>query len=222
MNSFCRTIFALGLAALLGGTVLAQQPQRPGRGAGRGGGVAALLGNESVQKELKMDQDQTDKVKAAVQKVQDNHKDDFAKVRELTGDEQRTKREELNKTVTDEVLTAAGDILKPEQIKRLKQIELQQAGSRAFTRADVQKALALKDDQKDTIKTIAEDAAKAMRDLSPGGQRTPETREKIAALRKETLEKVQAVLTDDQKKTWKDMTGEAFEVVRRRPGNTNQ
>jgi hypothetical protein len=211
---------------LLAGVALAQQPQqgqRPGRGAGRGpGGIAGLLQNESVQKELKLDQDQTDKVKAAVQKIQDSHKDDFAKLRDLQGEEQRTKREELTKAVTSEVLTAVGDILKPEQIARVKQVELQQAGSRAFTRADVQKALALKDDQKDTIKTIADDAAKAMRDLFQGGQRTPENRQKMAALRKETLEKVQAVLTEDQKKTWKDMSGEPFEVVRRRPGNTNQ
>jgi hypothetical protein len=169
-----------------------------------------------------MEDDQTTKVKDAVQKVQDKYKDDFAKLRDLTGDEQRTKREELNKTVTGDVLTAVGDILKPDQVKRLKQIELQQAGTRAFTRAEVQKALALKDDQKDTIKTITDDAAKAMRDLGQGGQRTPETREKMTALRKETMEKVQAVLTDDQKKTWKDMTGEPFEIVRRRPGTTNQ
>ena len=34
--------------------------------------------------------------------------------------------------------------------------------------------------------------------------------EKITALRKETTEKIVAVLTDDQKKSWKEMTGEAF------------
>jgi hypothetical protein len=216
---------ALGLAVLLAGPVLAQdqqQRQRPGRGSGRAGGVAGLLTNESVQKELKIDEAQAGKVKDAVQKVQDAHKDDFAKLRDLSGEEQRTKREELSKTVNSEVLGAVGDILKPEQVARLKQIELQQAGARAFTRPDVQKALTLKDDQKETIKTINDDAAKAMRDLFQGGQRTPESREKMTALRKETLEKVQAVLSDEQKKSWKDMTGEPFEVIRRRPGNNNQ
>jgi hypothetical protein len=224
MSILSRTILALGLTALLAGPGLAQQPQRQGRGPGRGGpgGIAGLLTNESVQKELKMDDDQTTKVKDAVQKVQDKYKDDFAKLRDLSGEEQRTKREELSKAVTGEILTALSDILKPEQVTRLKQIELQQDGTRAFTREDVQKALALKDDQKETIKTINDDTAKATREMFQGGQRTPETREKIAALRKEALEKVQGVLTDDQKKTWKDMTGEPFQVVRRRPGNTNQ
>jgi hypothetical protein len=36
--------------------------------------------------------------------------------------------------------------------------------------------------------------------------------EKLAALTKELDEKVQDVLTNDQKKTWKDMTGEPFNV----------
>ena len=33
----------------------------------------------------------------------------------------------------------------------------------------------------------------------------------MIALTKQTTEKINAVLTDDQKKTWKDMTGEHFE-----------
>ncbi len=39
-----------------------------------------------------------------------------------------------------------------------------------------------------------------------------EAGEKAGALRKETMEKVMALLTDEQKKAWKDMTGEPFEV----------
>src|SRR5262249_47297403 len=167
-------------------------------------------------KELKLDQDQTDKVKAAVQQVQDKHKDEFAKLRDLGQDERRTKTQELNRTVSEETLKAAGDILKPEQVKRLKQIELQQAGARAFTRAEVQKELALKDDQKEKIKTINDDAAKETRELNQGGN-AQGNREKLAALRKQTMEKIDAVLTDEQKKSWKEMTGEPFAMQRRRP-----
>ena len=37
--------------------------------------------------------------------------------------------------------------------------------------------------------------------------------QKIQALRKETNTKVMALMTEDQKKTWKEMTGEPFEVT---------
>ena len=44
--------------------------------------------------------------------------------------------------------------------------------------------------------------------------------QKIAALRKESVQKVVDVLSADQKKTWKEMTGEPFEVkFETRPAN---
>jgi hypothetical protein len=217
-------ILALGLIVLLAAPVSAQQQrqrrQQRGQGGMGQGGVGALLTNEAVQKELNIDKDQADKVKDAVTKVRDQHKDDFAKLRDLGQDERRQKSQELNAAVSEETLKAVGDLLKPEQIKRLKQIEVQQGGDRAFTRAEVQKALNLTDEQKATIKTITDDAAKERRELFQGGN-AQGSREKMTALRKETMEKLQAVLKDDQKKTWKDLTGEPFEVRlggRRRPG----
>ena len=39
-----------------------------------------------------------------------------------------------------------------------------------------------------------------------------ETRTKMTELRKETMDKVTGVLTADQKKAWKEMTGEPFQV----------
>jgi hypothetical protein len=204
---------ALGLITALAAPAVAQQRQR-GQFGGRGqGGVGMLAENESVQKELNIDKDQADKIKEAVDKVRDSHKDEFTKLQDLGQDERRTKAEELGRAVSEETLKALADVLKPEQLKRLKQIELQQAGERAFTRPDVQAALKLTDDQKDQVKTLTEDAAKQRRELFQGGN-AQGSRDKLTAVRKETLEKVQAVLTDGQKKTWKDLTGEPFELVR--------
>jgi hypothetical protein len=223
MRRVCTILLTFGLIVALAAPALAQQRQR-GQFRGRGqGGIGTLVLNESVQKELNMDKDQADKAKEVVQKVRDNHKDDIAKLQDLNQDEARQKGQELSRTMSEEALKALGDVLKPEQIKRLKQIELQQAGDRAFTRPDVQTALKLTDDEKDQIKTIADDAAKQRRELFQGGN-AQGSRDKITALRKETLEKIQAVLTDDQKKTWKDLTGDPFELVRtqRRRSSTNQ
>jgi hypothetical protein len=36
----------------------------------------------------------------------------------------------------------------------------------------------------------------------------------MAALRKESLDRVQKMLTAEQKKTWKELTGTAFEIQR--------
>jgi hypothetical protein len=223
MRACCRFAFVMSLLSLLANPAFSQQPQRGQRGGGPGS-VASLLQNESVQKELNIDKEQADKVKEAVQQVQDKHKDEFAKLRDLSQEERRAEGQKLNRAVSEETLKAVDPILKPDQVKRLKQIELQQLGSQAFTRPEVQTALRLKDDQKEKIKTLTETAATEMRELRQAGN--PQgNRDKVAAIRKETTEKIQAVLTDDQKKTWKEMTGEPFQIAtpqRRRGGNNNQ
>jgi Spy/CpxP family protein refolding chaperone len=213
MRRICVTTLALALFGVVIQPVLAQQQ---GRGQGRGGfgrgGLAGLLQNESVQKELKLDKDQLEKVKGVVTKVQEQHKDARAKLADADPQERRAKMQELNQVVSAEMLKAAGDILTSDQTKRLKQIDLQQAGSQAFSRPDVLEALKLTADQKAQIRTINDDSDKERRELSQAGGRGPEGRQKIAELRKQAGEKVQAVLLDEQKKTWTDLTGTPFQI----------
>jgi hypothetical protein len=230
------TYFALttGLIAVLSAPALAQRQPGQGRGFGGGqfGGIGGLLRNESVQKELKMEKDQVDKTTEAVRKVRDKHADEFAKLADLSQEERRTKSAELNRTVSAETLTAVSEVLKPEQVTRLKQIELQQAGVTAFTRPDVEKALTLNDEQKGKLKTIADESSTKMRELLGGGRGqggarpprgqggargTPPDQAKVTALRKEMGDKALAVLTDDQKASWKSMTGDVFTIVQAPP-----
>jgi len=59
MRTMLSAFLGLSLVALLSGPAAAQG----GRGFGRGGSVAGLLGNESVQKELKLEDSQIEKSK---------------------------------------------------------------------------------------------------------------------------------------------------------------
>jgi hypothetical protein len=243
MRTFGRMVLTVGLVAALAGSAAAQrQPGGQGRGGFGGGfgggGVGFLIRSEAVQKELTMDKDQVDKATEAAKKVQDKHADEFTKLRDLPREEQTPKRQELTKTVNEETLKAVSEVLKPEQVTRLKQIELQRAGFAAFSRAEVQTALKLNDEQKEKVKTISDEANKQMRELfGQGGQGGRPQRgqggaggaggrgrgqggpnaDKIATLRKETNEKLVAVLTDDQKATWKELTGKPFELPTTRP-----
>jgi len=206
-----QSIFVLVLAAWLASPALGQPPFG-GRGGGFGG-PGMLLQNTGVQKELKLSDEQIQKIKDVTQKIQEKHKDDFAALAKVDQQERREKGQELFKTIGEETEKGLADVLKPEQSKRLKQIGLQQRGGQAFDDEEVQKDLKLTDDQKDKIKTLNEDARKEMREIFQNAQGNfREAGEKAAALRKETMEKVLALLTDEQKKAWKDMTGEPFEV----------
>jgi Spy/CpxP family protein refolding chaperone len=242
MRRLFKTTFILGLVLILAGPALAQRGQGGG-GRGGFGGPGMLIQNQSVQKELKLTDDQIQKIKDATTSINEKHKGERDAVRSLQGDEQREKRQELGKKIASETNEALAGILKPEQSKRLKEITLQRDGPRAFNSEEVQKALKLTDEQNDKIKTINEDAAKDMRELAPPGGRRgaggggggvvdqsvfKEFMTKAAALNKETMDKISSVLTDDQKKAWKDMTGQPFEIKfeapqgRRGPGRAQE
>jgi hypothetical protein len=211
MRGLCKVGLALGLAAFVVSPALAQ------RGPGGGAGLGFLLQNKSVQEELKIDKDQGDKVREAFTKFREDHKDDFEKLRDRNLS--REDRAEVMKKVSEGSEKVAADVLKPDQIKRLKQIRLQQEGVNAFASPDTQKALKLTDKQKDEIKGIMEDLQKSSQEIfqNAGDDRQAAFR-KVMELRKDKLEAAMKALTDEQKTTYKEMTGKPFEIKFERPG----
>jgi hypothetical protein len=213
MRGMWKASLALGVAVLVAGPAMAQRPG--GFGGGMGAGLLAT--NKSVQEELKMDKDQVDKASECLKKFSEDNKDDLAKLRNR--DTSREDREAVMKKLNEAGQKLAADVLKPDQLKRFKQIQLQQEGPSAFANADTQKALNLTDKQKEELKTISEDYSKQARELRPTGGNFQEVAEKRMALRKEKLDAALKVLSDDQKKTYKELTGAPFEIKfeRRRP-----
>jgi len=122
--------------------------------------------------------------------------------------------EKLVKKVNDETTKVAVKVteegLSKDQAKRFKQIRLQQMRLNAFEDAEVVSALKLTDDQKKEIKGIEDDLRKDLADAFK--EKSKDAREKINEMRKEALAKATKCLTDAQKKSWKEMVGEPFEI----------
>lgn len=217
MKLLSRFVLACGVLALISANASAQGQ---GRGfqfgfGGGAGGAGALIRNEGVQKELKLTEEQTTKAMEVVTEIQQKHADDFAKLRDPDLDmaERMQKMQAIQKVIAEETTKGLDSVLKPEQTKRLKQIDLQQRGLLAFSSPEVEKVLKLTDEQKEKLKTINEDMAGEMRSLFQDAQGNfQELQPKMATLRKETFAKGVAILTAEQKTSWKEMTGEPFEV----------
>jgi Spy/CpxP family protein refolding chaperone len=220
MRALLSGVVGLGLVALLSGPALAQGG-RGGFGMMGGGGISGLIGNESVQKELKLDDTQLTKAKELADKIREKQTAARAETKDLDPEERRTKMTELTKEWNESTKKAIAEFLKPEQVTRLTQISYQDRGAMAFSDPEVAKKLNITDAQKDEIKTISEESGSAMRELFAGLQDDREgTMKKIAEHRKETLGKIVAKLNDEQQKTWKEMIGAPFEVKREfRPRN---
>ena len=172
MSTLWKGLLVLGIVAFVTAPAFAQQPerQRGGMRGGGGGGVGALLQNKSVQQEVKATDDQIEKARAVGTKVREKYQDELTKLRDLPAEERREKRQAVTKKIADEVLKGLGDVLKPEQMKRLQEIALQQRGANALLDPEIQKTLKMTDEQKTKIKTITDDAAKARTELTQGAR----------------------------------------------------
>jgi hypothetical protein len=210
MKTVHATVLTLGLVALLSAPAAAQGPR--GFGA-RMGSYSGLLGNESVQKELKLDDKQVEKAKALEEKINGEMQEKFQGLQDLEPQERRAKMQEINREISASTLKAAGEFIKPEQIARLKQIAYQVRGAQAFGDPEVAKKLNLTDAQKTDIQTINMEAGQERRAIFQESQDDREgAMKKMAELNKKTLAKIEAKLNDEQQKTWKELLGSSFEI----------
>ncbi len=210
MRCFGKLALTFGALALLASPAWAQGQGRGGFG-GRGG--AAFLMAPNVQKDLKLTDEQVGKVQDVMREIREKHQDDFSAVRDASPEERRAKMVALNQTVSDEVKKALS--FSAEQSKRYDQISLQAQGLAAFASPTVNEKLKLTEDQKSKIREIAEATRSAVggafnKDASQ--EERAAARNKMVARQKENMAKVQALLTDDQKKAWQELTGEPIEI----------
>ena len=210
MRCLSRWLLVVGVAALIASPVMAQG--RRGGGAGFGMGPAQLINVEAVQKELKLSEEDVTKAKETVTAVNEKFADERAKLADLDPQERFPKQMELTAKVNDELYTTLGKTWKPEQVKRLKQIGVQAMYLRAFMSPAVDKVLKLTDEQKEKYRALQMEQGEEMMGLRGGGGDPAEMMAKITKMNKEFTTKGVAILTDDQKKEWKELTGDPFDI----------
>ena len=208
-----KLVVALGTLALLAPPTWAQQQKGRGFGPGMGGG-GMILRAENVQKDLKLSAEQIDKIDATLRSVQEKHRDDFAALSDLEPQERMPKMLSLNKAVTEDL--KKGLSMTAEQAKRYDQISLQQRGLMAFADPTVVEKLKLTQDQRSQIREIASAGGAGRGGLAAFKNASAEEKKdafrKMRETQRDNMKKVMAVLSDDQKKEWKELTGEPIEI----------
>ena len=160
-----------------------------------------LLRQKSVQKELKLTDDDAKRIMEFTNK----ESDEYGKALKLAAKERTAKFNELeatNKKFLEDNLSA-------EQRKRLGQITLQVTGLYQLGRPDVVKALNLTEEQQTKFEEMQKEARKALEGILTATERAGKS-EKLAMLREETNKKILAALTDEQKAKVREIVGEPF------------
>jgi len=186
-----------------------------------------LLGQQSVQKELQITPQQYQKITEASNRQMFEMKRLFG----LPKDQHEPKMKQL----TADGDKVAGDLLKPEQKQRLREISFQRQGPQAYSETDVVKDLGLTADQQFQAGAIQEEARGQIMALMPPPPGQPGQQPKVgqpkgppnfeaiqkkaAEVNKAADEKFQKLLTDEQKAKWKTLLGKPFTgEIRMGPG----
>jgi hypothetical protein len=189
--------------ALLTGSAFAQ-----GRG---GGGRGMILRMPEVQAELKLTDEQKTKITEMLGQLGGGRRGQGGQFRDLSREEREKQLAERRANEEKQVQA----ILNEDQLKRYHQLQLQRQGLLALRDAPVRDSLKLTDDQRSKVDGIlkeqADETQKAL-ESAGGGQRGRggAARAQLAEIRKKTEAKLEALLTDDQQKQWKEMLGPTF------------
>ena len=203
MRATVLTFFAAVLAVLgwLGREAeAADQVRKVGR---PGVPASLLLTAKGVQEELKLSPEQVRKAREAADKDRDAERliesgpadDGDKRWRELLAESEK----------------AVAAILSPSQLKRFRQIRLQQVGTVALAVPKLADELKLTEDQRKAIKAIAEDREAKAKAVIADSTLTPrEVAAKISELTRAADAGVRKRLTADQRAKWEETIGEPF------------
>src|SRR5262245_30515792 len=142
--------YVIVVAALLG--VLTSPGLAQFTGYGLGGQF--LLMNKSVQEELKLSDDQLTQLRGGLEKLREEVKGNLDKIREMEPEE----RAKLLSNISEQTNKFVGKVLDEGQVKRLREIDLQQRGPLALYDPEVRKALKISDEQLGKLKELATDS----------------------------------------------------------------
>ena len=227
---------ALTLAAVLVASMLvADQAQAQNQGRGRRGGSRyrdtastgiRLLAIETVQKELKLTEEQIASAKENGEKLT---KEQDALTEGLSREERGEKREENSKKARELAWAAVMKIAEPlddGQKKRWLELSLQVQGTAALSSEFLARRLELTEDQTKKLKELADAQNSKRRELFGSLRDQNLSREelikKFTELREADSKAVLAVLTSDQREAFTKMQGEKFDFPRQRFGQRRQ
>jgi hypothetical protein len=139
--------------------------------------------------------------------------------KELSGhssldEQQRSARlRELSTTYRTNTMRSVGEILTPKQMTRYRQLDLQQRRLAAMSDPEVRKRLNLTDDQARRLQALADRYNRELAALHRSATTEAAAAEAVRRyekLRNTTQEQLIAILNENQRKLWQEMTGEPF------------
>jgi hypothetical protein len=199
MHTLSKIALGLSCVALWGTTAFAAPPRPvPEEGALE----VVMLRQQSVQKELKLNEEAVDKIHKHCSQQWEKAK----KIADLSEPERDKKFTELTKE-NDQFVEKT---LNKDQRKRLQEIMLQTAGLLCLSDKEVAAKLNLTEDQKKKLPKLQQEARNETEELIHDVTKE-QKRAKLKEIRMTSEKRVKELLTDAQEAKWSEMLGKPFE-----------
>ena len=176
-----------------------------------------LVFREKVQDDLKLTSEQKEKVEEDLRERLPDTMQFLQKLDGLNNEEREKEVKAYRPKAQEKLATFLKQTLKDEQLKRLRQLELQRDGAFVLLHGDdqIRKDLKITDEQRKQFMGVVQDLQKKIAPLIKEAQSGGDPQEiwpKIMKIRNEQEGKIEALLTDTQKKQWKEMLGKPLNL----------
>lgn len=171
-----------------------------------------MVFRDQVQEELKLTDEQKEKLEEHLRERFPDIMQFFQKIEGLKGGEREKEFKAYRPKAREKLAAFLNGTLKEDQRERLRQLELQQAGVFTLLHGEVEigNDLKITGEQRKQFMAVIQDMQKKIAPLikeAESGGDPQEIRPKVMTIRKEHEDKLEALLTDTQKKQWKAMLG---------------
>jgi hypothetical protein len=182
-------------------------------------GGSFLVFREKVQEDLKLTREQTEKVEQHLQEWMPDALKFFEKIDGLTREEREKELGAYRPKAQQKLAAVLNETMNEDQRNRLRQLELQQEGPFALHHGEVgiRKDLKITAEQRKEFMTVIQEMqmkiTPLLKDVDSGGD-PQEIWPKLMKIRKEHEGRIEALLSDAQKKRWREMLGKPLDLGR--------
>jgi hypothetical protein len=178
-------------------------------------GPLFLVFRHKVQGELKLSDGQKKKLEKRLQDTVLDAMRFFEKLGDKKPEEREKELRPYRERAQENLTAFLEGLLQEEQSKRLRQVMLQREGLFALGNAEVMKELDFTDKQRRQFVEVVQEMQKKVEPLlkeAQKGGRPEEIRRKVMKARKEHEGRIKDLLSDAQKKRWKEMLGKPLDL----------
>lgn len=178
-------------------------------------GGSHLVFRDKVLEELKVSDDQKQKLMQRLPGIIKETMGHFLNIEDLQGAVLEKEHQAYRQKAQGKLTPFLENTLKEDQLQRLRQVELQQEGAFSLGRPDIGKDLKITDEQRKQFMALVQELQKKIEPLIKEAQAAgnpPEVMLKIMKVRRNYEDKIEALLSDGQKKQWKEMLGKPLDL----------